>query len=769
MPRASKRGGGRAPALVVLAVSFLLPASAVARSVGGGPLSPDLRTLARPAIAAKPPAQQAQALGLPETGPGSLIREGGRVLVEAHFEAGALARLAALRQAGARILNASGRYQSDTLSLAPGALQAVAAVPGVSAVKPVPAPMVYGTETECEGGSVISEGVGQMKVDQAREVFPLRGKGMTVGVLSDSFDVATEAVTGGKIATHAAQDVASNDLPGPRGSCSDQQLPVRVLQDGPAKSADEGRAMLQIIHDVAPHASLAFATAFTGELGFAHNIELLAKPVSEGGAGADVIVDDVGYLEEPFFQDGPVAAAVNKVTSEGVTYVSAAGNDNLFDEAGHEIGSWEAPEFRDAGSCPSVIGPGEVHCMDFNPAVGVDDSFGITVEPKETLTVDLQWAEPWFGVETDIDAYLLNKGETQILEKATRDNIEEKIPVEVLEWENKSSSSQEVQLVINRCFGPLCNPKAALSSKPRLKFALLENGGGVKEVEYPTSAGGDVVGPTIFGHAGAASALSVAAIPFDSTAEPERYSSRGPVTHYFGEVAGSTASAPIPGGEVIHKPDITATDCGRTTFFAVQSSGVWRFCGTSAAAPHAAAVAALLRQGDANAKPQEIREILLNTAAPIGAFPETAVGAGLVDAASAVEHLPDLTAEEDGPSVLVSPLEEASSPAPVPSPTPVPSPAPITRRVAPSTSIVRHPPKAVRTGSRRAAARFEFASDQSAVVFFCRIDGGRWQKCPRRFRHRFKLGRHVVRVQARNGAGLVDQSPAVFRFVVRRR
>ena len=116
--------------------------------------------------------------------------------------------------------------------------------------------------------------------------------------------------------------------------------------------ADEGRAMAQIVHDVAPHATLAFATAFKGEAAFAANIERLARPVAEGGAGADVIVDDVGYFEEPFFQDGPVAAAIGKVTEEGVTYLSAAGNDNLFDGEGHEIASWEAPEFRDAGELP---------------------------------------------------------------------------------------------------------------------------------------------------------------------------------------------------------------------------------------------------------------------------------------------------------------------------------------------------------------------------------------------------------------------------------
>ena len=101
-----------------------------------------------------------------------------------------------------------------------------------------------------------------------------------MGILSDSFDVATEAADGsGPVATHAKADVISGDLTGPSGTCIGQQAAVKVLAEGPAGvGEDEGRAMLQIVHDVAPHASLAFATAFDSEESFAHNIEALARP-----------------------------------------------------------------------------------------------------------------------------------------------------------------------------------------------------------------------------------------------------------------------------------------------------------------------------------------------------------------------------------------------------------------------------------------------------------------------------------------------------------
>ena len=91
--------------------------------------------------------------------------------------------------------------------------------------------------------------------------------------------------------------------------------------------SDEGRAMLQIVHDVAPGAGLAFYTADNSEADFANGIGKLAASVASGGAGAKVIADDVGYFDEPFFQDGIVAQAIDAVEAQGVAYFSAAGND----------------------------------------------------------------------------------------------------------------------------------------------------------------------------------------------------------------------------------------------------------------------------------------------------------------------------------------------------------------------------------------------------------------------------------------------------------
>lgn len=759
------------PLLIAAVLAASLPTgagAAVPVTKSHGPLSPLLARLAKPTVAGKAPAVQDEMLGVAAEGPGGLIREGRRVQVNARF-AGSVARaLPQLREAGAQILGVSGKQQTATLTLLPGDLDAIASVPGVKALWQARRPILYGAgEGPCEGGSVISEGLSQLHVGEAREAFDLRGSGLTIGVLSDSYDAANEPV-----ATNAQEDVASNDLPGLASSCSDQQLPVNVLQDfspGPEEEAgDEGRAMLQIVHDLAPHAKLAFATAFESEESFAQNIEALAAPESEGGAGADVIVDDVGYLEEPFFQDGPVAAAIDKVTSEGVTYLTAAGNDNLFDGGGHEIASWEAPEYRDSGACPAAVAAlknfNGSHCMDFDPSGETDRTFGITIEPGETLSLDLQWAEPWNGVLTDLDAFLLSASGSKVLTGSAESNsgpTGTQRPVEIVEWTNQTKTSETVQLVINRFSG----------LSPRLKFILMENGGGVSATEYPVSSGGDVVGPSIGGHAGAASAISVAAVPFNNSAKVERYSSRGPVTHYFGPVEGATPALPLGSPEEVAKPDLAATDCGATTFFAFLSGGTWRFCGTSAAAPHAAAVAALVRQAKPTLSEQQVRDAMTETASPVGSFGPKAAGAGLVNAFAAIASLPGPIEGGDGGSETVPPLEEANTgnntqPGPTSTqptvPTPTPGPAP----TAPETTILKHPRKLVRSRSNTARVVFRFGADQTGVTFLCKIDRGPFHTCGARIAHRFAVGSHVVRAKAVGSTGLADSTPAVFRFRV---
>src|SRR5439155_17099147 len=107
--------------------------------------------------------------------------------------------------------------------------------------------------------------------------------------------------------------------------------PVTVLS-GQIGRIDEGTAMLEVIHDLAPCAQLYFATAAFGIGSFARNIRDLRA------AGCDIIVDDFAYFAETPFQDGQAPAiisntnggvilqAVNDVTAAGALYFSSAGN-----------------------------------------------------------------------------------------------------------------------------------------------------------------------------------------------------------------------------------------------------------------------------------------------------------------------------------------------------------------------------------------------------------------------------------------------------------
>jgi len=213
-------------------------------------------------------------------------------------------------------------------------------------------------------GSVTSQGDVAMRADIARSTFGVDGTGVTVGTLSDSFDCLGGAVTG----------VASGDLP----------AGIVVLEEirDCQGATDEGRGMMEIIHDIAPGASQAFHTAFEGQASFAQGIIDLAN------AGAKVITDDILYFAEPMFQDGIIAQAVDQVKARGISYFSAAGND------GRQ--SYESP-FRGSGQFID-LGAGGEELHDFDAGPGVDICQRITIPAGQSVTVAFQWDQPFFSV-----------------------------------------------------------------------------------------------------------------------------------------------------------------------------------------------------------------------------------------------------------------------------------------------------------------------------------------------------------------------------------
>ena len=202
-------------------------------------------------------------------------------------------------------------------------------------------------------GIADNEAQTSMFADVARTEFGVDGTGETIGVLSTSVNQYTESI-GGVNYTGLAASYQTGDL--------NPNEPVDVIQDNPATPTDEGRAMLENIHDVAPGASLEFATATISETQFGTNIEALQK------AGSNIEVDDVGYFDEPMFQDGIIAQAINTVTAAGVTYFSAAGNE------GPDSGYLST--FRPSTTTITGIGTGTF--MNFNPNGGTTTELPIT-------------------------------------------------------------------------------------------------------------------------------------------------------------------------------------------------------------------------------------------------------------------------------------------------------------------------------------------------------------------------------------------------------
>lgn len=445
-----------------------------------------------------------------------------------------------------------------------------------------------------------SEGDLTHGAQQARGFFGVDGTGVKVCVLSDGVDsLATAQGTG--------------DLPA-----------VDVLP-GQAGSGDEGTAMLEIVHDLAPGADLGFATAVTDEPTFAQNILDLAAD------GCGIIVDDVIYLDESPFQDGPVAQAVNTVTASGVLYFSSAGNEGNKDDL--TSGTWEG-DFVPNGTPDALAGAGPVH--DFG-----DGGQSILVEFGGGNPPLLIWAEHYdFSTglaSTDYDLYDLNGTLTTVFDASfdTQDGAGgDDFPIEFI---GGGAFSGERLVVAKFANG-------TTSSDPMFNLILFRG-----ELDDALTTSG-----TTRGHSAAADAFSVAATPaaasfdgvtpdgpfpglFTSANETESFSADGP-RRIILDPAGAEltpGNRTSTGGVVRQKPDITAADGVSTS-----APGFSTFYGTSAAAPHAAAIAALLKSAQPGLTPAQVRTALINSAIDI----ETAgvdrdTGAGIIMAQEALDEV----------------------------------------------------------------------------------------------------------------------------------
>lgn len=509
------------------------------------------------------------------------------------------------RETGPGVLPGQSESKQARMARVDAELRAALAHPG--AAQPGNAQPRAAQPVGAGQGTVVSEGDKAHAADAARTQTKVTGIGVKVCVLSDGVDSLAAAEASG-------------------------ELPYVDVLPGQAGSGDEGTAMLEIVHDLAPGATLGFATAFISDASFADNIRALRTQ-----AHCAIIVDDVSYFNEDPFQDGPIAQAVNAVTADGALYFSSAGNEgNTLDgTAGNDEG-----DFVNSGQGVGKF-IGSAH--DFDPGPGVQVFEPLSDRSSAGVPVTLFWADPLGHAADDYDLYLFDSTDTvvgfsQNVQNGSQD------PFEILQTPAFGSSGLRLAVVkfagADRYF-----------QLTALRGRFADSADGLKAYVTPGETRG---------HSAAAAAFSVAAAPakdplpfdlepgdppnpsgpypnpFTAAQRPERFTSDGPRRVFF-----TADGSPITpgnfsstGGAVRQKPDITAADGVSTSV-----PGFAPFFGTSAAAPHAAAIAALVLSGNPGTGEADLRDAFDATAldlAPSGV--DARSGYGIIRADDVLDY-----------------------------------------------------------------------------------------------------------------------------------
>jgi len=453
--------------------------------------------------------------------------------------------------------------------------------------------------------------------DEAQADYGVSGAGIKIGIISDSFD---KLESGQDYQTALADGLVSPDAvySSPGGLDSD------------SSGEDEGLAMAEIVHEIAPDAQIYF---YTGIPGGSSSAGALATAINQLAAdGCNVICDDLDNPNEPFYEEGGTTdTAINNAVADGITYVTCAinsGADSFYE------GNFLASNFTLA--LPGETGTFSVY--NFGTA-GSPNAFDTVTVPTALRSLILEWDQPFLTSE----GYAAGNGSAYSLDFVLY-NLRNAV---VATGHDYSGGTDAVGL------DPVQNISSSIAAGT-YKLVIVLDGGTIPagEGEFKiigddnsdspvTFAGGGVGSGSTWGHNEDPSAITVGAAPysdtpaFGGTLQMEQFSASGPGEYLVGST-GAQLSSPVSAG----KTNITAPDGGYTS-----DPDISNFYGTSAATPAVAAVVADMLQKNPDLTPAQIDSILAETA--IGFGNSDVAGAGLVDAFGAVAAANPLARNDD--------------------------------------------------------------------------------------------------------------------------
>lgn len=525
-------------------------------------------------------------------------------------------------------------------------------------------------------GSAESRAPRALQADTIATRLNVDGSGQVVGVLADSFSQSNLVRDDNTSPERGVPGVLQGSKPQESGDLPSQ---IMLLKDDVA-GIDEGAAMAELIHDLAPGAGIAFHTVGQNRKAMAEGIASLCE------GGSTIVVDDVLFLTESTYQDDLPAIAIENCAKNGIPYFAAAGNDG---DAGYRyIYNDAVPDVDEPGSEISFPTGNDLHNWSLQ-AGNVDRFLGVTLEPHSSIYVVLNWNQPnasvnsKAGSQIDLDLYAVSAPNLAALnpnsaEFYARSNNKQGVT------DNPSGDANEIVLLEsdeqprtffiaiehfdgNQRFIPQ-NPDVPV------EFRLLMTGnGGISHAEYSFNA------PAIWGHGWGAGTISVAAVPWweapgfapqrytTARIDPESFTSRGGEVNFQFDQLGNYALTSR------QAPTLSSVDGNNTTFFGSDSSQVPiedgepdsfpNFFGTSAAAPNLAAVSALLLEAYPGTNVGQLIMALTESAidvdgrrAAVGI--DDVTGAGLVDADAAAARLGELRADAPGDNINI---EEAGN------------------------------------------------------------------------------------------------------------